>query len=170
MKDALKTSIAADHLTEALSDLSESEKLTLLRRHFKRKLKRGDTLSEESTHLMNQVFQEYAKRTESNNDSYPTGSSTKSISRNLSIGNLTPLHLRILKTLQSSGSLSRSDISIISRLSLQSTCARVNELVALGLIEVVGIKHDYITKRKVELLYLTQDGEGTIQPPEEEAV
>lgn len=164
-----KTPIAQDHLTQALDTLSSNEKLTLLRRHFKKKIKSGTPLAEDDISLMNQVFQEYAKSTESKNDAYPTGHSTRSQSRNVSVGGLTSLHKSILTSLLTNGAMSRSDLSIHTRIRLQSVCARTNELIALGFVEVIGVKHDSRTQRNVEMLYITTSGDHFLNPPTDEA-
>lgn len=165
-----KTPIAKDHLTQALDTLSNIEKLTLLRRHFKKQIKRSAPMSEADLSLMNAVFQEYAKLSEESNDNYPTGSSTKSISRSTSKSNLNPHHKSILKAFNEGGSQSRTDLSIVTGLPLQSICARVNELVAIGYLEVIGVKKCQRTERCVEMLFITPSGDVFINPPKEQEV
>jgi hypothetical protein len=163
-----KTDIAKDHLTQALDTLSSIEKLTLLRRHFKKQIKKSAPLSEADLTLMNAVFQEYAKLSEESNDNYPTGSSTKSMSRNLSKGSINEHHKSVLKAFNEGGSQSRTDLSIVTGLPLQSICARVNELVALGYVEVIGVKKCHKTERCVEMLFITPSGDVFMNPPKQE--
>ena len=165
-----KTDIAKDHLNQALDTLSNTEKLTLLRRHFKKKIKSGTPLAEADLSLMNAVFQEYAKLSEESNDNYPTGHSTKSISRSISKGSINEHHKSVLKAFNEGGSQSRTDLSIVTGLPLQSICARVNELVALGYVEVIGVKKCQKTERCVEMLFITPSGDVFMNPPKEQEV
>lgn len=165
-----KTPIAQDHLTQALDTLSSTEKLTLLRRHFKKKIKSGTPLAEADLSLMNAVFQEYAKLSEESNDNYPTGNSTKSQSRSIAKGSINEHHKSVLKAFNEGGSQSRTDLSIVTGLPLQSICARVNELVALGYIEVIGVKKCQKTERCVEMLFITPSGDVFMNPPKEQEV
>jgi predicted transcriptional regulator len=71
---------------------------------------------------------------------------------------LPPARMRVMEiVLRAKGPLSRHDISKIGYIPLQSVCGRVNELLSMGFLEVVGEKSDENTEREVELVYFPSE-------------
>jgi len=149
-------------LSEAAQALPRFEQESILVRYLKNRNRTGN-ISPEALEILNVLNQKRALNTELSQPLFSSGT-TQSDSRFATLTVITKLHEQVLGSLLQNGTFSRNDIAADTGLRLQSCCGRVNELIAMGFIEVMGVAKDARSNRSVELLSLTVAGYDAAKP------